>query len=256
MTPTPVVLPAEFSPVLYGNKYDADTFFILLGGVQAGKWLPAEQAAALIAGATEYDVYTFAGEMHQVYGYAPVTYPVYPGYFLSTDATLGEYGMVGVVHDWKVTQRIVEELPADNEFYRQVVRDWLSQEGVVDPQIDRIQIHRIDLEGDGSDEIFITSTRVESQHSKRTGDHSIVLMHKVIGNETVTVPIMADMYASVGYGNPFPCTYSIGNFIDLNQDNVLDVVVEFQRWEGFGASVYQVNGQNVEEVLGATCIAP
>ena len=47
--------------------------------------------------------------------------------------------------------------------------------------------------------------------------------------------------------------YSIGNFIDLNQDCTLEVVVEYQRWEGFGASIYQVDGRNVEEVLGTDC---
>ena len=45
-------------------------------------------------------------------------------------------------------------------------------------------------------------------------------------------------------------------FFDLNQDGVLEVVVEFERWEGFGASVYEVDGETVEEVLGSTCITP
>ena len=255
-TPTALALPSDFSPVLYGNKYDADTFFILLGGVQGRNWLPADQAAAHIIGATGYDVYTLAGETYQVYGYAPVTYPVYPGYFLSTDATLNETGMVGVVQGWQAAQRNVEELPPENELYKQVVVDWLAQAGVVNPQLGTIQIHRVDLEGDGSDEIFISATRVESQHTIQEGDHSIILMRKVIGNNALTIPILADLYTSLGYGNPFPCTYFIGNFIDLNRDGVLEVVVEYERWEGFGASVYQIDGQNVEEALGATCITP
>jgi len=108
------------------------------------------------------------------------------------------------------------------------------------------------------DEIFITSTRVEGQHGSKPGDHSMILMRKVVGSEAVTIPILVDLYAYVGKSpiNPFPCTYSIGNFIDLNQDGVLEVTVQFERWEGFGASVFQVNGQNVEQVLGSTCINP
>lgn len=51
----------------------------------------------------------------------------------------------------------------------------------------------------------------------------------------------------------FPRTYSIANFIDLNQDGVLEVVVDIQRWEGFGASVYQISGQNVIQTLKAEC---
>ena len=50
-------------------------------------------------------------------------------------------------------------------------------------------------------------------------------------------------------------TYSIGiaNFIDLNQDGVLEVVVDIQRWEGSGAAVYQVEDRTVTQVLKAGC---
>ncbi len=53
MTPTAAMLQAGFSPVLLGEKFDADTFFILLGGVQGGNWLTADQAAAKTSGASE-----------------------------------------------------------------------------------------------------------------------------------------------------------------------------------------------------------
>lgn len=246
----------DFSPILYAKKYDANTFFSLLGGVQRDEWLASDQAFARFAGAREYDVYSFAGGKALIHGHAPELSRISGRYFISTDVTLYEYGMVGVAQGWQVTQRTAEELPSENEFYSQVVKDWLTQAGVANPQIGTIQIFRTDLEGDGTDEIFINATRVQSQHTVQAGDHSIVLMRKVVGNEAVTIPVLADMYASVGYGNPFPCTYFIGNFIDLNRDGVLEVVVEYERWEGFGAAVYQVDGENVEEVLGASCIRP
>jgi len=255
MTPTAAMMQAGFSPVLLGQKYDADTFFILLGGVQGGEWLTTDQTAAKIAGASEYDVYTLAKGMYQVYGYAPVTYQPYSDYLLNTDATLDETGMIGLVHGWSARTGAVEELPSSNELYHQVVLDWLSQAGMADPQIGTIQIYRVDLEADGTDEIFISATRVESQHTTKAGDYSMILMRKVNGSEALTVPVLVDLYASVKPGNPFPCTYTIGNFIDLNQDGVLEVVAAYERWEGFGAAVYQVNGQNVAEVLGSTCMA-
>jgi len=245
---------SDFSPILYGKKYDANTFFILLGGMQGDTWLAPDQATSRFAGAWGYDVYPPSGEKALIHGHAPEFSMMGQAYFVGTDVTFYQFGMVGVAQGWQVMQRQAEELPSENEFYQQLVRDWLSQTGVADPQIGIIQIHRVDLEGDGSDEIFITDTRVEGQHGTKPGDHSIILMRKVVGNEAVTVPILVDMYASVRPGNPFPCTYSIGNFIDLNQDGILEVMVEFERWEGFGAAVYQVDGQNVEEVLGGTCI--
>lgn len=256
-TPTAVVMPSGFSPVLLGKKYDRDTFFTLLGGMQGSQWLTAEQAAAQMAGASEYDVYTLSNGMHQVYGYAPHQYRISLDYFLDTDATLSETGMIGVVHGWPARQGMVEELVSTNEIYRQVVLDWLAQEGVADPQIVIMQIYRTDLEGDGTDEIFISSTSVERhRYTVEAGDYSMILMRKVVGNQAVTIPIVVDTYAALQQTYRFPCTYTIGNFVDLNRDGILEVMVEFVRWAGFGAAVFQVSGQNVEEVLGDTCITP
>jgi hypothetical protein len=39
----------------------------------------------------------------------------------------------------------------------------------------------------------------------------------------------------------------------LNQDGILEVVVAYQKWEGFGASVYQAAGRELRQVLGAGC---
>lgn len=255
-TPTAAVFPSNFSPVLLGKKYDSNMFFTLLGGVQGGTWISADQAAANIPGASAYDVYASASGPHWVYGYAPEKSMIHPDYFLHTDAALNEAGMIGVLHEWQVRHGAAEELAHDNDLYRQVMLDFLAQSGVTNPQTGTMHIYRIDLEGDGSDEIFISDTRLESSHGVVAGDHSVVLMRKVSGIGAVTVPLLVDLYTAIGYGNPFPCTYSVTNFIDLNQDGVLDVVVGYDRWEGFGASVYQVRGESAEQVLGTTCINP
>ena len=123
-----------------------------------------------------------------------------------------------------------------------------------DPQLGNLQVFRVDLEGDGSDEIFISATRLdESQHTTKAGDYSVILMRKVVGNEVVTTLVTGDVYDSKEPEITYPRTYSLANFIDLNQDGVLEVVVSFLKWEGFGASVYQVNGQDMVQTLSAGC---
>ncbi len=144
----------------------------------------------------------------------------------------------------------MEELSSENVFYQQVVLDWLKSEGVSAPESGLLTIFRVDLEGDGVDEIFINAVHLdESQHTTKTGDYSIVLMRKVAGNDAVTVPVVADVYRSQEAQVTFPRTYSTTNFIDLNQDGVLEIVVGIEKWEGDGAVVYQVNGQEVVECL-------
>lgn len=251
-TPAAMIMPPDFSPILYGKKYDANTFFVLLGGVQGDEWLDPDLAFARFAGAWEYDVYTFAKGSFQVHGNAPEFSPPGHGYFVETDVTIDEFGMVGVAQGWHVLQGAVDEFSPGNQFYEQVVIDWLMAEGISDPQLNVLRVFRVDIEGDGVDEIFINAIHLdESQHTTKSGDYSIILMRRVVGNDAVTLPIVGDVYHSQELEITFPRTYSLGNFIDLNQDGVLEVVVDIQRWEGFGAIVYQIDGQEILQSLRA-----
>ena len=151
---------------------------------------------------------------------------------------------------WTITKRAVSELSADGHFYQQAVIDWLNAEGISAPQLDDLHVFRVDIEGDGVDEIFISASHLdESQHTTKAGDYSVVLMRKVTGNDAVTVPIVGDVYHSQELEITYPTTYSLINFIDLNQDGVLEVIVDTQKWENIGARIYQVNGQDVLQVL-------
>jgi hypothetical protein len=243
---------ANFSPILYGKKFDANTFFLLLGGVQEGTWVAPDIAAKQFRNipASQYDIYTFTKGKFQVQGYAPEFSPTSKNYSLRTDVTLNEVGMIGVGQGWDILQGDVQVLSPDNEIYRQDVLDWLRAEGISAPEIGTLHIYRVDIESDGVDEIFLSAAHLdESQHTTKAGDYSVVLMRKVAGNNAVTRPIVADIYDSQEAEITYPRTYSLANFIDLNQDGVLEVVVDVQRWEGVGARVYQINGQDILEVL-------
>ena len=156
--------------------------------------------------------------------------------------------MVAVLDGWPVRQGNPQELSPDQDVYRQVVLDWLKEAGLSDPQLDDLHIFRVDLEEDGADEIFISATGLRSQHLTRAGDYSIVLMRKVLGNDAVTLPIVADVYQSAQAESTWPRDYSLANFIDLNKDGILEVVVEFEHWEGAGAIMYQINGQEIIQI--------
>lgn len=246
--------PIDFSPVLFGKKYDK-TVFLLLGGAGRGVWYTPDVSALRFAGEATYSLHTLTRANKYFFkGLALKSSPTCNSFFIGTDADIDGIGMVAVLDGWDITKRDVTELPAKNQFYQQVVIDWLIAEGVPSPEIGSLQIFRVDLEGDGADEIFISATRLDgSQHTTKAGDYSVVLMRKVVGNDAVTIPLVADIYSSQGLEINFPRTYSLANFIDLNHDGVLEIVVGIEKWEGFGASVYQIDGQNVIEALRAEC---
>jgi hypothetical protein len=249
-TATTQFMVPDFSPILYGKKYDANMFFMLLGGVQGKTWLTSQQAAAQFGGEWDYDVHSFDAGSFQVHGQAPEFSPIRRDYSILTESTLDEFGMVGVAHGWNVRQGRPQEPSADQEVYQSVVLEWLTSQGVSDPQLGQIQILRVDLEADSVDEIFISASYLdESRHTTKSGDYSVILMRRVTGNSTVVVPLAADIYRSQEVEITYPPTYSLANFIDLNRDGILEAVVDFERWEGSGAIVYEIKGRDVMEVL-------
>jgi hypothetical protein len=255
LTPTPVVWPTDFSPVLYGGKLYEKPFFILLGGVSGDVWLAPDLSVARYAGGATYSLHTLTQkDKYFIWGEAPDFSPTCQNYFVGTDAGLEEAGFVAVFDGWTVTKRDVIELSADEEIYRQALIDWLEGEGIASPEIGTMRIFRVDLEGDGADEVFINAAHLDdSQHTTQAGDYSIILMRKVVGNDVLTTQILGDVYKSRDLEITFPRTYSIANFIDLNQDGVLEVLVDIRGWEKFGAIVYQIDEEDVIQTLRAEC---
>ena len=247
--------PTDFSPVLYGGKQYDSEFFLLLGGVSQDAWLSPEESVSRFSGEVTYSLSNMTvAAKYFLWGKAPEASFTCKIYTVGSDAGLDEGGFVAVVDGWAVTKRDVTELSPDLELYQQAVLDWLKDAGVKNPELGNMQIFRVDLEGDGSDEIFISATHLdESQHTTKTGDYSVVLMRKVVGNDVVTKLVMGDVYDSKELEITYPRIYSLANFIDLNQDGILEVVVSYEKWEGFGASVFQVDGQDVYPRLNAGC---
>ena len=253
--PVPTEKLTDFSPVLYGGNVNQSTIFLLLGGVSTDAWLVPEISVARFAGEVTYSLHSFTQDSaYFVWGRAPEFSPRCKAYFVGTDAILEEVGFVGVADGWFVTKRSVTELSDDDPFYRQVVADWLGAEGVSFPQVDSVQVYRVDIEGDGTDEVFMSASHLDdSRHTTRAGDYSIILMRQVTGNEALTSLVVGDVYHSREPEITYPRTYSLANFVDLNQDGRLDVVVDTQKWEGFGARVFQIDGQDIIQTLGAEC---
>lgn len=242
-----------FSPVLYGLNF-GNPAFLLLGGVRGDVWLAPEIAVTRFSSPSEYDVYS-PNAQFQVMGDAPELNPRCGVYFIGTNANLQGPGLVGVGKGWQITQRNVETLSSDNQLYQQVVSDWLAKAGISNPVIENLNILRVDIEGDGVDKVFISASHFkdESGHMTEAGDYSLVLMRKVLGNDVNTIDIVGDVYHSKESEMTFPFMYSLVSFMDLNQDGKLEVVIQIDRWEGLGAAIYQIDGQQVIQTLREFC---
>jgi hypothetical protein len=243
----------DFSPILY-KQDEGSAAFLLLGGVGENEWSTPELTVARITGVFSYDAYEMTDDRYSISGGVEGE-PICSAYFVAPETAVAGSGLVGVLQGWQVTQRNVEELASDGGFYRQVVADWLTAEGVPAPQIDSMQVLRVDIEGDGVDEVFISAHHFvdESGHMTEAGDYSVVLMRKVAGDDVLTLAVTGKIHTSAQPELTFPFTYSLANFIDLNQDGILEAVIGLKRWEGFGAAVFRIDGQETVQVLHEVC---
>ena len=66
----------------------------------------------------------------------------------------------------------------------QSVEDWLADRGVADPEVSIDRVIRVDLEGDGRDEVIIEASRLanETLLGEDEGDYSVVLL-RVVGDD-------------------------------------------------------------------------
>lgn len=247
----------SFSPILF-RVDGADRYysFQLLGGYLDGIWLDDDATFARMAFRQPHDLYTPDGYLGVFHPYDATTEagpPYHGATYVGSDFSQSQPLLFGFSQGWRVTARPIQELEVDSDLYRQAVRDWLQGQGLAEPNVQIQRIARVDLEGDGVDEVFIAATYFKTPNPLsplvELGDYSIVLLRKVSGNEVLTLPLAADVYHNAQAEAGYPLTYELLTFLDLNQDGVLEMILNVTRWEGSGVIVYEFKNGTVIEVL-------
>ncbi len=275
-TPVPTLIPTEtitltplpplvsFSPILFRRYVDRYYSFQVLGGFQDGTWITDSETYKRLKFDQPYDVYGLNGfidavEVEDYFGVVGATSveiePYCGAHYISSNLGGESQILFGFAKGWNVTLRPFMETAVDTPVYQQAVAEWLTSQGIAQPDVQITRILRTDIEGDGMDEIFISATRFKDPSTPLTefGDYSIVIMRKISGSEVVTIPLAVDVYHSAQPEPNYPYTYLLSSFIDLNQDGYLEVVLDVTRWEGTGTIVYEVKGLSTIQVIKEIC---
>jgi hypothetical protein len=237
----------------------------VMGGVRDGKWMQSGEMGPLLQGGESYSIYDLTRKV----GVKTGDKPTQPGdscsdtYFVknmySSDAPAN---LIAIGADWNALPRVPKVESNDAPVYRSAVADLLKRNGITRPQVNIVKVLRVDLDGDGTEEVLINATRVKRWEQgggitpdSNPGDYSVVLLRKVIKGKVETIVLDGEYHPK--RRNPErdgpPNEYSIVAVLDLNGDGRMEVIVEGGYYEGDWKTVYDIKGNKAENIFGCGC---
>ena len=245
----------QINPIFYGNS--------LLGATFGGNWFYPREVYSLLSNPQVYDFYDQNFQPFQATAVVPEPPPggAHQCDWLGVkflDQGINDISPVlGVKPGQSVIFRPVQNIAHDSGPYEQYLQEWLLLQGIQSPELVIKNILRVDLEGDGVDEVILVATNISDSmgdlHVAGAGKYSVVLMRKVIGAQVYTVPLVADIYYNTPPSMNYPIIYDVDHIYDLNGDGKLEIILSGQWWEGGGLFVHEVYGLNVPSVLDLHC---
>ncbi|MBQ4133575.1 MAG: hypothetical protein IJD04_07585, partial [Desulfovibrionaceae bacterium] len=153
---------------------------------------------------------------------------------------------------------------------RDIVKKYLASQGLPDTDPQLMQLYRVDLEGDGTDEVVIcaqnilTGTENRAQwdddvvlplnaYSAAKGDYSLILLRKIVDGKVAEIPLgqfiaLADSAPADKDWTP-PILYKIYQFADLNGDGVLEIILGMHMPEETAYQIHMVEDGKASMVL-------
>lgn len=161
--------------------------------------------------------------------------------------------IMAVAGDWNALPRVPAVMDTTQAIYKNVVGDHLQHQGIA-AAVSLDQVLRVDLDGDGVDEVLIAANRLRgSETSALSGDHALVLLRKLVDGEVREIVLEEEYYPEECIATCAPSSYRIAAVLDLNGDGVMEVITDFQYFEGRGKNVHAINGEEADRVLSWRC---
>lgn len=237
----------------------------LLGGSLNGKWLKAEEMSTRMSGGDRYRLYDLNGEWKVMTGGKPASQgaPCEDTLYVEIPSEIQDgrsqgVSYIGVAGKWNALPRkpIIES--TNNPVYRKAVASLLMKKGIRHPEVIITKILRVDLEGDGVDEVIINASRVNRWENgsittdASAGDYSIVMLRKVINGKVETI-MLDEEYHIKPTKFSAPNEFTLTAVLDLNGDGVMEIIDAGGYYEGDWKTVYSIQGNKAVDVMGCGC---
>nr|AIA13145.1 FG-GAP repeat [uncultured bacterium] len=244
---------ADLHPIV-----EMDTGY-LFGGSADGKWVKAEKAAKSMKGRTAFRLFGLTQEVGKATAGKPkpakdevcadmLTVS------LSPEPKEGEIALSG---PWNALPRKPQIADPTQQVYVDAVRDFLKERRISDPKVKITRILRVDLDGDGEEEVLINATNYFTEDggvpmdTAAPGSYSCVFLRRVVAGKVQTELIAGEFY--VKNESNASNLFEISGVLDLNGDGKLEVIVHSHYYEGAETTIYDCSGGKCKTALSVGC---
>jgi FG-GAP repeat len=236
----------------------------LFGAILDGKWIKAHETAKLIGDETTYRVYGLTqalGEAKAGKAKPPEGEPCEETLAVSLSPK-PENGVIAIAASWNALPREPKVLDTTQKVYVDAVRDFLKTKGIEQPKVKIDNILRVDLDGDGEEEVLISAANYFSKADRvpmrsPAGSYSMVLLRRVVAGKVETQLVQGEFHpkAYVSKEGSFdaPSIYKVIATLDLDGDGKLEVVVGSNYYEGEEITIYRCDPKKAEALLSVAC---
>jgi len=235
----------------------------LFGAISDGKWIKADETAKLIGDETTYRVYGLTQALGDAKGDKPKSEgaPCEETLAVSLSPET-EKGVIAIAAPWNALPRKPQVTDPTQKTYVDAVRDFLKTMGIEQPKVKIESILRVDLDGDGEEEVLISATNYFSKDDRvpmrsPAGSYSMVLLRRIVAGKVETQLVEGEFHpkAYVRKEDSFdaPNAYKVIATLDLSGDGKLEVVVGSNYYEGEEITIYRCDPKKVEALLSVSC---
>ncbi len=245
------------------------TYLFPLGAVEQGRWLPirdildlpadgADSIAAVMPVGERFDAFTLKGVVgRNIATVRNEDGALFEGQYGILAKSLGNRPVLVASSGSASTPRPARPLSLGSSTYRGFLRTLLAEHGMSVPRPRVTQLYRVDLDGDGRDEVLLAG-QSRSSFGMRWDcgprDYSVAMLRCVVDGAAKTIPLLVGAPGPAadgdeeGVGALFE-TVEFVAVLDLNGDGRMEFVLRTAYYEGESYLVYEFDGRACRLVL-------